>query len=350
VAGNALLTIDVTATTAAAVADLDKAALAVKGYGDAASVATAQSRDVAGGIESIGSVAGGATTGLRDMSDAVAMAGFPELAAGMQVAAVGLESLDGAATLYAAAQEGLSKAVAFFDGILQALKLTILTNPIFLIAAVVIAIGAAFVIAYMKCETFRDIVDGAVNAVWGTIQTVYNWVADNWPLLLTILGGPFGLAVAVIIKHRDSIWDAIKAVYNWVNTTWHNIADWLSAPFKTAWDTISGIIEKIKAGIDAVISAIGKIKFPTPPKWLSGAIGAINPFSTGTAYTAPGVTGFTATTVTAGTGTTAGGSAALDIPINLKLPTRREIERRIGPLHLEIKAGLTANNRLAGIR
>ena len=57
----------------------------------------------------------------------------------------------------------MSKAVVFFDGVMKALKLTILTNPIFIIAAIIIAIGAAFVIAYMKCETFRNIVDAAVT-------------------------------------------------------------------------------------------------------------------------------------------------------------------------------------------
>lgn len=294
-AGKAALTIDVTATTAGAVADLDKAKLAVKGYGDAADTATKQSRDVAGGINTVGSVAGGATTGLRDMSDAVAMAGFPELSAAMGVAAVGLESLDGAATLYAAAQEGLSKAVAFFDGILKALKLTILTNPIFIIAAVIIAIGAAFVLAYMKCETFRNIVDGAVDAVWNTIQTVYNWVRDNWPLLLTILTGPFGLMVSVIIKHRDSIWDAIKAVYNWIDDTWHQIAGWLSAPFKTAWETISGIVDKIKSAVQGAIDIIAKIKFPSLPSWLPGDFmqGKSAPAAvySAAAFAAPGVAG-----------------------------------------------------------
>jgi phage-related protein len=293
-AGKATLTIDVTATTSGAVSGLDKAKLAVKDYGDAADTATKQSRDVSGAIDSVGGTAGKATTGLRDMSDAVAMAGFPELAAGMQVAAVGLESLDGAATLYAAAQEGLSKAVAFFDGILKALKLTILTNPIFIIAAVVIAIGAAFVVAYMKCETFRNIVDGAVRVVWSTIQTVYNWVKDNWPLLLTILTGPFGLMVAVIVKHRDSIWDAIKAVYNWIRDTWDAVSGFLSAPIKAAWDTIKGIVDKITGAIQDVLDLIGKIKIP---KGVTDFIGAVNPFAvvpggaSPTMFAAPSVAG-----------------------------------------------------------
>jgi len=311
----ARLTIDVTATTAGAVADLKKAESAVKGYGDAADTATKQSRDVSGAIDSVGGVAGKATTGLRDMSDAIAMAGFPELAAGMQVAAVGLESLDGAATLYAAAQQGLSKAVLFFDGVLKALRLTILTNPIFLIAAIVIAIGAAFVIAYMKCETFRRIVDGAVRAVWTTIKTVYDWVKDNWPLLLTILTGPFGLMVATIIRHRDSIWNAIKAVYNWIRDSWDAITGWLTAPFTAAWGTIKGVTDKIKGAIDGVISAISKIKFPKLPSWLPGD------FMQGTAApTGFAVAGYASPTVAARAGvaaSSASGTAGGGITINV---------------------------------
>ncbi len=287
-AGKAQLTIDVTATTASAVADLDKAKAAVRDYGDAADTATKQSKDVSGAIDSVGGVAGGATTGLRDMSDAIAMAGFPELAAGMGVTATALESLDGAATLYAAAQEGLTKVVGVFDGVMKALKLTILTNPIFLIAAIIIAIGAAFVLAYMKCETFRNIVDAAVRFVWDTIQTVYNWVKDNWPLLLTILTGPFGLAVATVIKHRDSIWDAIKAVYNWVRDTWKRLSDLISAPFEAAWDIISGIIDAISGAIDDVIRLIGKIKFPKLPSWLPGDWGQKSA-PAGMGFAAPGV-------------------------------------------------------------
>ena len=343
-AGKAKLTIDVTATTSGAVADLDKAKAAVKQYGDAADTATKQSRDVGGAIDSVGGVAGGATTGLRDMSDAIAMAGFPELAAGMGVTATALESLDGAATLYAAAQEGLSKAVVFFDGVMKALKLTILANPIFIIAAIIIAIGAAFVIAYMKCDTFRRIVDSAVDAVWDTIKTVYNWISSNWPLLLTILAGPFGLAVALVIKHRDSIWNAIKAVYNWfsdtwgnitewisgafssavsavttardsiwnaiksvynwIRDTWDNITSWLSAPFTAAWNTISGIVDKIKGGIQGVIDKIKLIKFPTLPSWLPGDFmqkSAPAP-TTAAAFAAPRVAGHTTAATVAGAG------------------------------------------------
>ena len=289
-ASRANLTIDVTADTSSAVGDLDKAKNAVKQYGDAADTATKQSKDVSGAIDSVGGVAGGATTGLRDMSDAIAMAGFPELAAGMGVTATALESLDGAATLYAAAQEGLTKVVGVFDGVMKLLRTTLLTNPIFLIAAIIIGIGAAFIIAYKNCETFRNIVDAAVRFVWDTIQTVYNWVKDNWPLLLTILAGPFGLAIALIIKHRDSIWDAIKAVYNWIKDTWDNISDWLTRPFEDAWGAIQWVFDQIESAINSVIGLIKKIKFPSLPSWLPGDFlqGKSAP-AAASAFAAPGV-------------------------------------------------------------
>jgi hypothetical protein len=283
-----VLTIDVTANTAAATAGLDKAAGSVKGYGDAAATATKQSADVSGAIESVGGVSGGVTTGLRDMSDAVAMLGFPEAAAGMQLAAVGFESLDGAATLYKAAQEGVSKAVVFFDGVMKALKLTILTNPIFIIAAIVIAIAAAFVLLYLKVDWFRNMVDSAFDAILASIRAVWDWIKNHWPLLLTILFGPFGAAVAIIIKHRDSIWDAIKAVWDWISTAWDAISGWLTAPFQTAWNAIDAIFTKIKTAINTVINLIGNIKFPTLPSWLPGdwmqgkTVGTM-------AYAAPGV-------------------------------------------------------------
>jgi phage-related protein len=266
--GKAHLEIEILADASQALSGLNKAEAAVKEYGDAASTATRQSRDVSGAIDSVGGVAGGATTGLRDMSDAIAMAGFPELAAGMGVTATALESLDGAATLYAAAQEGLTKVVGIFNGVMQALKLTILTNPIFIIAAIIIAIGAAFVIAYMKCETFRNIVDAAFDVILGAVKAVWNWITNNWPLLLGILGGPFGLAVALIIRYRDDIWDAIRAVWDWISSNWSKISGWLTAPFRTAWDTISGIFDKIRNAIDTVMDLIGKIKFPSPPSWI----------------------------------------------------------------------------------
>ena len=60
------------------------------------------------------------------------------------------------------------------------------------------ALAAGFVMAYRKSETFRNIVTGALNAVKGAAVFVWNWLKQNWPLLLGILTGPFGIAVVAI--------------------------------------------------------------------------------------------------------------------------------------------------------
>lgn len=281
-----VIAIEVTADTSSAIGDLDKAKGAVKSYGDAADTATKQSRDVSGGIESVGSVAGGATTGLRDMADAVAMAGFPQLSAGMAVAATGLESLDGAATLYASAQEGAAKAGAMFTKVMNVMKVSILTNPVFIIAAVLILIGVAFVIAYKKCETFRNIVNGAFRLILSTIKTVWGWIKNNWPLLLAVLTGPIGLAVLVITKNWGKISTAANTAYTFIKGIWGKLTAILTGPFESAWDTISGIFTKIRDAVSSVTSLIKKIPKPSIPD--------LNPFNasaTATGYAAPATRG-----------------------------------------------------------
>jgi hypothetical protein len=288
VANKATLTIGITADTAAAVANLKSTEQAVKGYATAADDATKKTRDVSGGIETVGGVAGGATTGLRDMSDAIAMAGFPELAAGMGVTATALESLDGAATLYQAAQEGLTKSVAFFDGVMKALRLTILTNPIFLIAAVIVAIIAVVVILYMKVDWFRDLVDAAFHAIWSAIKFVYDWVKDHWQLLLTILTGPFGAAVWLITSNWDSIKAVILAVWEWIRDNFDKVKDWLKAPFEAAKTAIKAVFDWLKDKIDWVMDKIEGLKDAA-----GGIVDAVTPWSVpgmpAAAVAAPGV-------------------------------------------------------------
>lgn len=126
-----------------------------------------------------------------------------------------------------------------------ALNLVMSLNPIFLVVAAVAALIAVFVVAYKNSETFRDIVDGAFKTVKNAIMGVYNWVKDNWPLLLGILTGPIGLAVVAISTHWDTIvgfvtalpgriagaasgmWDGIKnafkAAINWIIDGWNRL-------------------------------------------------------------------------------------------------------------------------------
>jgi hypothetical protein len=86
--------------------------------------------------------------------------------------------------------------------------------PIYIAIAVAIAaIVAAVVVATVIFRNWTTIWNGiktAVDFVWQGLQTAFNWVVANWPLLLGILSGPVGLAVVLIIKYWSTIWGFIS--------------------------------------------------------------------------------------------------------------------------------------------
>lgn len=76
------------------------------------------------------------------------------------------------------------------------LNATMRANPFVLIATLLIAVGAALVVAYQKSETFRNI----VNAAFGVVKSAANGVRDavGWVLdkLLDLYNSPAGDARA----------------------------------------------------------------------------------------------------------------------------------------------------------
>jgi len=111
-------------------------------------------------------------------------------------------------------------------------------NPIVLIIIAVAALAAGFVLLYMKVDWFREAVDKAVGAILKAFEWLYDWIKKNWPLLLSILAGPFGIAAYTIIKN----WDKISGFFRDLPG---KIAGWLSSivakitgPFSSAKDTV----------------------------------------------------------------------------------------------------------------
>jgi hypothetical protein len=129
-------------------------------------------------------------------------------------------------------------------------------------AIVIIGIIAALVALQVKFDIFGKAIDGikvGFNAVWGAIKTVFNWAKDNWPLLLGIITGPFGLAIAFVVKFRDDIWNLLKVVKTGIGTIMGGIADVIFGPFKTAFNAIAKLWN----------NTIGKLSF-TIPSWVPG--------------------------------------------------------------------------------
>lgn len=170
-------------------------------------------------------------------------------------------------------------AVAFRTA-LMLINAAFLANPIGLTVLAIAALGAAFYLAYKKIGPFRD----AVNFVWGLLKSVFRWAQSHWPLLVGILGGPFGVAAVVIIKHGRDIFDFFKKLPGRIVSVFSDAAgkfagigksiiNWIVSGLKAAANVLIGFLQKIVDVINAVI----------PGK---GPIGAVPKFATGGKATA----------------------------------------------------------------
>lgn len=226
---------------------------------------------------------GKATGALGALAGGLEAVGLEKYAAGLQGAAIATDFASGAgdalnlvmestilknikakiatvgSTIATVAQTVATTAMATAQ---WALNAALNANPISLIVIGVIAFVAAIILAYKKSETFRNIVNGAFRAVKNAAEFAFNWVKNNWPLLLAILTGPFGLAILAITKNWDKITAGAREVkraiidrFSEAGTALSNIAgrikDALLAPFKAVLNAVQDILD-----------LIGKIKLP----------------------------------------------------------------------------------------
>ena len=116
------------------------------------------------------------------------------------------------------------------------------------ILLVIAAVALLAVGVYMLIKHWDWVKKKAMD-VWG-------WIKKNWPLLLPILLGPFGIALALIIKNWGTIKKATKALVDFAITQFQRLIDFVkSIPGK-----IGGVFKKIP-GAGLVRRAGGHIPF-----------------------------------------------------------------------------------------
>ena len=114
--------------------------------------------------------------------------------------------------------------------------------PVLLIIAALAALGVAAYVIYRNWNTIWKGMQAAAKAVW-------DWIKANWPLLLTIILGPIGLAAAQVVKHWSTIKAGAADVIRWFQTTWATVTGYITAPFEAAWRVIS-------AGFDTLVRTV----------------------------------------------------------------------------------------------
>jgi hypothetical protein len=158
-------------------------------------------------------------------------------------------------------------------------------GPILLIIVGIGLLVAGVILAYQHVGFFHD----AVDKMWQILQAGYNWIKDNWPLLLAILTGPFGLAVLWIVNNWQSILDFFKGIPGAIGGFFSTLGGILAAPFTWAWGVIQrgwddvvtfvaglparigtavtgmwdGITGAFKTALDAVIDMWNNLKIPS---------------------------------------------------------------------------------------
>lgn len=144
-------------------------------------------------------------------------------------------------------------------------------NPIGIVVVAIAALVAGFIIAYKKSETFRKIVQGALNGVKVAAQAVAHWFTGSFvPFFTKTLPGAFrsGLDGAKKIWHGivSAVTAPFKAAGRGVTSAWHGITgtftkskNWVSGTWRKGWSGVKGWIgDAVGKGKTAVSTALGK--------------------------------------------------------------------------------------------
>jgi hypothetical protein len=144
-----------------------------------------------------------------------------------------------------------------------ALNIAMSANPIMIVVLALAVLVGAVILAYKNFDSFRVAVNAAgaaALAVFNAIRTgavaVFNWIAQNWPLLVAILAGPFGLAVFEIAKHWDSIVSLAASIPGRIVGALGNVGNLL---FDAGKSIIDGLGRGIESALTGVLDKVGGI-------------------------------------------------------------------------------------------
>jgi hypothetical protein len=128
-----------------------------------------------------------------------------------------------------------------FTAVQAAFNAVMALNPIFLIAIAIAGIIAILIVLQQKFNIFGKTIEAigkAFGAVWDAIKFVFDWVKKNWPLLLAVITGPFGLAVLAVVTFKDQITGILGNLIGWIGTAFKTVTDLILFPYIKAFEGI----------------------------------------------------------------------------------------------------------------
>nr|WP_301402032.1 phage tail tape measure protein [Staphylococcus haemolyticus] len=146
--------------------------------------------------------------------------------------------------------------------------MTALTGPIGIAVAAIAAIGVAFVVAYKKSETFRNIVNAVINPVKNAFIGLWNIIKQFGAGIKAVFSGNTGEGLNIIKKilpdeaarQFTSTLLMIRGAYNDFVNFIKSISIAVGAYFKAFWkengDSIIAAFQIVKATVSIVLSTL----------------------------------------------------------------------------------------------
>lgn len=205
----------------------------------------------------------------------------------------GFSSLMQSSTAFRVAVVAITAALVIY---VATMKIARLANIAFMAsaapwAALAVAIAVALVMLYQKCAWFHNAVNAAFGGVvaafrWvkNAAQDTFRWISHNWPLLVSILGGPIAAAAVQIATHWGQIKNTAVAAFNAIKSAAQAVGSVVGSVLGGAFRAVSSAIQGVVSGINDIVNAAQKIaKLPSKALnaitgGVSSAASAVNPF------------------------------------------------------------------------
>ena len=173
-----------------------------------------------------------------------------------------------------------------------ALNVVMSMNPYVLIAAAIVALIAAFVLLWNKCDAFRefwinlwthikDFFCGVVEGIKNVFSGIVEFIKNNWQGLALFLVNPIAGAFKLIYDNCEgfrnfwnNLWNSIKeafvAVWDGIKNACSKAWDAIKSGAQSAWDGIKNTVTSAGSAIkDGLSSAWNWIKDTSSSTWSS---------------------------------------------------------------------------------
>lgn len=143
-------------------------------------------------------------------------------------------------------------------------NIAVSANPIGAIIIAIAALGVAIYLLIKNWDKVKEAMAKAFGVMLDAGKKVFNWLKDNWPLLVAILLGPIGIITLAVVKKWGDIEEAARSMWRVVKEVFGNIAGWIEGQVGRVSRAVERIVSAIKDPINAVLRAWNAIGFTVP--------------------------------------------------------------------------------------